>query len=214
MEQYLHPTEKLTDLRNEQKSNPDRIANGLQKPNSELSNKLYRCGHCDVYDYLDNLKLNSLSKSIVLLSSHHYFFKEEDLQEVEMVVDIQNLARRRDIESYLKSIHSNIPDGCYFTGCFETPTSKFSGNPEYHKYLFEYEKELEENRNASGNLLSIIDKLINRLRISLSQNLSITDTEALFIKTGFNVMNLTEKNGRIYFSAIKEPKYNNNYSLS
>ncbi len=214
MEQYLHTTETPTDRRKEQKSSLIKRDKNYQDTNSELSNKLYRYGHCELYDYLYNFNLNSLKKSIVLLSSNHYFFKKEDLHDIEMVVDVQNLARRRNIESYLNSIHSNIPDGCYFTGCFETPTSRFSGNPDYHKYLFEYEEMPGKNHNGSGNLLGIIDKLYNRLRISLYQNLTRADAETLFRKTGFNVIDMTEINGRIYFSAIKDPGFNNNYTLS
>lgn len=214
MEQSLHITESISDQIKEQTSNFEKQDKGFQDPKSKLSNKLYRCGHCDVYDYLDNYNLNSLGNSIVLLSSNHYFFEEKDLQEVKMVVDIQNLARRRNIESYLNRIHSSIPDGCYFTGCFETPESKFSSSPDYHKYLFEYKEDLGKIQNGSMNLLVIIDKLITRLNTSFYHNLDRADAEALFIKTGFNVMDMSEINGRIYFSAIKEGEVNNDYSLS
>lgn len=214
MGEYLHNTENLTDQGTEQKSSLSEESRSFQDPVSELANQLYRYGHGDMYDYLDNLNLNTIGKSIVLISSNHYFFKKEDLRDIKMVVDIKNLARKRNIESYLSTINSNIPDGCYFTGCFETPTSKFSGNPDYHKYLFENNDDEEKNRNESNNLLGIIDKLINKLKISLSQNLTKADAEESFMQTGFNVIDMTEINGRIYFSAIKEPKYSNNYSLS
>lgn len=214
MEQYIHKTENLTGWIKGQKRNIEEQDQEQQQPYNELSDKLCRYGQCDMYNYLEKLELNSLSKSIVLLSSNHYFFKKEELRGIEMLVDIQNLSTRKTIEPYLNSIHSNIPDGCYFTGCFKAPTSKFSGKPDYHQYLFEFKQDLEEMGKGSDNLLGMIDKMINRLTISLSQNLTRADVEELFMKTGFNVMDMTEINGRIYFSAIKKPRLNNHYSLS
>lgn len=216
MEKYLHLKENSLEQKTDSSliNSYDRQTSGVQVSGT-LLDTLTKHGHGDVYDYLNTHRLNSVNNCIVLSPSNHYFFEEEDLKDTEMVIDIHNLTKKKDVRSFLSSLYANMPDGCYFTGCFETPSAKFSGNPDYHRYLFEYEDKQGNNRNGSDVILSAIDRLINQLNGSLSEkNLKGKDAEVLFVSTGFRVEDITEANGKIYFAVAKTSGYKKNLSLS
>ncbi|MCF8222327.1 MAG: hypothetical protein K9J25_04210 [Bacteroidales bacterium] len=181
---------------------------------NSLYNALYKFGSCDVYDYLDVRNLSHIKNSIVLSPAKHFFFEEEDLHNVEMVIDIHNLSGRKNTRSYFERIYNSMPEGSYFTGSFKTPGAKNSGSPDYHRYLFDYEDATSKDENGSGMLLGMIDKLISRVNSSLTGNINGKEAEKILQMTGFEVMDITEMNGKVYFTSVKTSAYRNNYSLS
>lgn len=214
MEQDLHTKEIEANQQTNTKHTRQSKAAVKAPYNSSLSNVLFRFGSCDVYDYLDSRNLSQINKSVVLSPAKHFFFKEEDLDNVEMVIDIHNLSGRKNTRSYLEKIYNSMPEGSYFAGSFKTPGAKNSGSPDYHRYLFEFEDDTSNDENGSGVLLGMIDKLINRVNSSLTNNINGKEAEKILQMTGFEVKDITEMNGKVYFTSVKTSAHRNNYSLS
>ena len=166
--------------------------------------KLAAEGHENFYNYLDWLGLTKSPDFLILTSSHHYYFENEDLKEIKTVVNLEKLNNIKGLKDFLHSIYRVLPKKCYFIGSFTDNKN--------HKSIFSYtNKYLDE---AAGKNLKI-GKDISQWSSFLNMAYSLFDSSTnrymtertvrlLFVNSGLKILDITEFNGLTYFCTQKD----------
>ncbi len=195
----------------EQKGNSPGMIQYRTRTGESTDNKNIDFNNFDLNYYLELLRLRP-NKSIVLSPDGHYFFKKDELEKTDLVISQKSLNRVKNLKSFLKNINSNIPEGCYFTGCLESQEKKHGTVPEYYRYLYDEEMHNIQYGKESGIKLNLFDRILNML--NLTGRPDKENLTALLNETGFSVRDILEINGKIYFCTQKSGDFTRAYSLS
>lgn len=159
----------------------------------------------DFFNYLDWLDLASISQTLVLPGKKHFFYSFSDFQGLEVVINLKCLNKFPELDSFLKTIFSSIPDHCYFTGYFYDNDSIKKEIPGHSKYL--EAKEMSDIKYKNNNVpLTWLSGKLAQLFITESDNSLSRDTiRKLLKKAGFTIHDITDLNGKTYFCVQKRP---------
>jgi hypothetical protein len=158
------------------------ISVGLNRSNPVIIDLISDGGE-DFYHYLQFLNLGRVSDMIVLSPKHHYYFESYDLADVRVLVNIVRLNQIKNLSSFLNTVYNVLPPEADFIGCFT------------------------ESKVRNGNIfpfyppVKIFNMVINFLNSKTERNMNKKDILKLFSLYGFNVNDMTEINGLIYFNA-------------
>jgi len=133
-------------------------------------------------EYLKWLDLAHEPNLLVLSSRHHFFYDQNDLKGIKVLVNLKKLNQIKHLDSYLHILFRVLPPEANFIGCFND-----SGN---HK------------RNGSSVFKSgmFYKKLIDFLDHRTDRNLSRTEVTEVFDSHGFRIVDMTDINGMTYFN--------------
>lgn len=166
--------------------------------------KLAEEGHENYYNYLDWLGLAKGLDFLILTSSHHYYFENEDLKAIKTVVNLEKLNNIKGIKDFLHSIYHVLPKKCYFIGSFidnKNYNGIFSFTKKYHDGIAGRVVNLEKNIGQWSSFLymayHLFDSKTNRYMTERTVRL-------LFTNSGLKVLDITEFNGLTYFCTQKD----------
>jgi hypothetical protein len=137
----------------------------------------------DFLDYLIRLGLLGESSLLVLSMRHHYYFEQNDLKDIRVLVIPKKLNLVKHLDSFLHIVFRVLPPAAYFIGCF-TDNKSSKG------------KEFTLSR-ASTN----INRFINHLDSKTSWYLDKNEVSRILESHGFKTVDLTEIKGQVYFAS-------------
>ncbi len=144
-------------------------------------NLVYEEGQ-DFLDYLIWLGLLGESKLLVLSPKHNYYFDQNDLNDIRVLVIPKKLNMIKHPYSFLHIVFRVLPPGAYFIGCFsESDYSKARKSPLAHN-------------SASFN------KFISSLDSNSYWDLNRNNVSGMLESHGFKSVDMTEIKGLVYFA--------------
>lgn len=139
-------------------------------------------------EYLKWLDLADDPNLLVLSSRHHFFYDQNDLKGVNVLVNIKRLNHIRHLGSFLHILFRVLPSGAHFIGCFSD-----SGN-------------IKRNGKVFFRSSIFYKKFIDFLDYRTDRNMSKSEVTELLDTHGFIVINMKEIKGVTYFNALNKRK--------
>jgi hypothetical protein len=148
--------------------------------------KLLAEGGDDFLSYLGRRGFMQESDLLVLSSKHHFYYDQNDLAGVRVLVNIKKLNYIKHLDSFLHVIFRILPSEARFIGCFsDSKNGKTNGSPFHHTKIF-YKK--------------FIDFLDARTDRTMTRN----EVEEILDSHGFRIVDMTEINGLTYFTTLNQ----------
>lgn len=140
-------------------------------------------GGINFFNYLKKLGLSRDPDLIVLSSKHHYYYDENDLKSVRVIVNLKKLNLIKYLDLFLNSLHRILPQDASFIGYFSD----------------------REILKVNGFQFHRVARLTNRLNDILNTGtehfLCENDVSELLEKNGFKIVDMTKMNGLVYFNS-------------
>jgi len=133
----------------------------------------------NIFRYLKSFDLTSEQQLLILSTSNHYYYDENDLKNIRTIVNLKRLNLIADVDTFFNTICSVLPPGVNFVGCFYDSNTWF----------------------GSGLLSGLSSRLNNLLDSRTDNNMNRNDVTELLEKYGFRAIDMTEMNGMTYFYA-------------
>jgi hypothetical protein len=153
-----------------------RIHSGRKNSSPELVD-LVAEGDESLFRYLESLNLLREPNLLVLPSNHHYFYDEDDLKNVRILINLRKLNLIRDPDKFLQNLSKILPKDISFLGCFS-----------------------EDNIiNWDGFFSDLSARFTNFLDLRTDNRMNKKDVSELLEKYGFKVLDMTAINGLTYF---------------
>lgn len=130
-----------------------------------------------LFRYLKSLNLSKEPNLLVLPSNHHYFYDEDDLKNVRILINLRKLNLIRDLDKFLQNLGKILPKDISFIGCFSE----------------------NNNFNWDGFFSGLSNKVTNFLDFKTDNRMNKKNVSDLLEKYGFKVIDMTEINGLTYF---------------
>ena len=160
-------------------------------------------GHEDFYNYLDWLGLAKDPDLLILASSHHYYFENEDLKTVKIVVNLKPLNNIKSIKDFLDTISNVIPNKCYFIGSFTDNKNQIGLFSSSNKSGHHLDGGVAKTDNSTGQWNSIMNMVYDIIDSKTNRYMTEKSTRLLLENTGLKILDMTEFNGLTYFCAQK-----------
>jgi hypothetical protein len=172
---------------------------------SPIFAKLAEEGQEDYYNYLDWLGLAKDPDFLILASSHHYYFENEDLKTIKTVVNLKQLNDIIRIEDFLNTIHSVLPLKCYFVGSFtDNRNQNGSSVPSNQLQNKITEKFARFRKRGAGSITPLLNMLNNIFEPGANKYMTEKTVRLLFQNTGLKILDLTDFKGITYFCTQKD----------
>jgi len=181
----LYGAEILTD---------DEIAYKLRKPwtvtnvVNPVHDNLVQEGCGTFLEYLKWLGLAYEPDMLTLSARHHFFYDQNDMKGVKVLVNLKKLNTIKHLDSFLHILYRVLPPQANFIGCF---------------------KETKNHRRNGAHLLNtslLYKKFIDFLDHKTDRIMVKSNVEELLESHGFKVVDMTEMNGMIYFNTLTQRK--------
>ncbi len=160
-------------------------------------------GHEDFFNYLDWLGLAKDPEILILASSHHYYFENEDLRTIKTVVNLKPLNNIKSIKDFLDTISNVIPDKCYFIGSFTDNKNQIGIFSSSNKSGHTADGGASKTDNITGQWNSIMNMVYDIIDSKTNRYLSERSVRLLLENTGLKILDITEFNGLTYFCTQK-----------
>lgn len=154
-------------------------------------------------DYLDRMGLVKESGMLVIPSTRHYFYDDEDMKGIRTVITLRQLNYIREVRDFLKQITGLLPVKSNFIGCFIDSRSQgtsadknSNGSGPVSDKTEAYENGIESRIPFINRMYSIIDFRTNRIMTRRA-------VANLLKESGLELVGMTEINGLTYFHARK-----------
>lgn len=135
------------------------------------------------FQYIDKLEIAQESDLLILSSKHHYYYDHNDLTGVKVLINLKKLNFIKHLDSFLHVVFRMLPPRSKFIGFFTSSQApKGKGFPFYQ----------------SGNFFS---RFLNLIDSRTDRPLYKDDVSRMLESHGFKVLDMTEINGEIFFSA-------------
>jgi hypothetical protein len=137
-------------------------------------------GGLNFFRYLKKRGMSGETDLIVLSSKSHYFYDENDLKRVRVLVNLRKLNVIKHLDMFLNTLVRILPPETSFVGYFS-----------------------DNNAPVQNDLVSLFSRIYGRL-INLMDGktdrvMNINDVRGLLERNGFEVMNMTTISGQTYF---------------
>ena len=139
-------------------------------------------------EYLKWLGLAYEPDMLVLSSRHHFFYDQNDVKGVKVLVNLKKLNNIKHLDSFLHILYRVLPPEANFTGCF---------------------KETRNHKRNGAHLLNttlLYKKFIDFLDHKTDRIMAKSNVEELLDSHGFKVVDMTEINGITYFNTLNQRK--------
>lgn len=137
-------------------------------------------GGVNFFRYLKKRGMSGETDLIVLSSKSHYFYDENDLKRVRVLVNLRKLNVIKHLDMFLNTLVRILPPETSFLGYFS-----------------------DNNAPVQNDLVSLFSRIYGRL-INLMDGktdrvMNTNDVRGLLERNGFEVMNMTTISGQTYF---------------
>jgi hypothetical protein len=154
-----------------EKTEPEEYTFGLQVEDGK-----------NFFRYLRNFNLSKDPDLLILPPNNHYYFDEHELSHIRTLINLKNLNRIKDLDSFLYSLGRMLPSDANFLGFFS-----------YNKLSL-----------TADNLISgLYSRFNNFLDFKKDHNLDEKEITGRLKKNGFHMVDMTEMNGLTYFYSQK-----------
>jgi len=156
----------------------------------------------DLYNYIDWLGLAKDPDLLVLSSTHHYYYDNEELKKVRNVVHLTQLNQIRELKEFLHTVFHVLPSGTIFIGSFTDYMKKQNGannnrsNTNSSVYFDPYDNGISSRNSFFSFFYNLLDMKTNRRMSKRSVNL-------LLEENGFKVLDMTDLEGTTFFCTQK-----------
>ena len=157
----------------------------------------------NLYNYVDWLRLLNRSDMIVLSSRHHYFYNNEEMENVKTVVNLKLLNQIRNLELLVDTIYNLIKPAAFFVGSFAEANNRFNGKV---NISFGVNGNIPKDEAIEHGIISripIVNLIYNFFDLRTNRYMTRHEVVTMFRLHGFEVVDMTEMNGLIYFCAKK-----------
>jgi hypothetical protein len=176
----------------------------IKKPKiNSVFERLAEEGHEDFYNYLEWLGLAKDPHILILTSSHHYYFENEDLRIIKTVVNLKPLNNIKSIKDFLDTISNVIPDKCYFIGSFTDNKNQIGFFSSSNKSGHSIDGSTSKTDNSTGQWNSIMNMVYDIIDSRTNRYMSEKSVRLLIENTGLKILDITEFNGLTYFCTQK-----------
>jgi hypothetical protein len=174
--------------------------------NTEINSVFERLtaeGHEDFYNYLDWLGLAKDPDLLILASSHHYYFENDDLKTVKTVVNLKPLNNIKSIKDFLDTISNVIPNKCYFIGSFNDNKNQMGIFSSPNKSGHHMEGGVAKTDNSTGQWNSIMNMVYDIIDSKTNRYMTEKSARLLLENAGLKILDITDFNGLTYFCTQK-----------
>jgi len=148
-------------------------------------------GNVNFFQYLKSLNFSRESDMLVLPSDHHYYYDEQELKRVRILINLKKLNLIKHPDMFLNTLVQTLPPNANFIGCF-------SDN-----------KALKETRLPFYRSSRLFSRLINFLDSRTDHIMNKDEVLKLLERNGFKTIDMKEMNGLTYFhSKMSDNQYN------
>jgi hypothetical protein len=146
-----------------------------------------------VLKYVDQLGLKD--PNMIVVSSGHYYYSEEEMKNVKTIVNAKELNRMGQVNDILYQMSRLLPMGSSFIGCF------IDGKRQ-NRFSSRYSS-LNDVENGIVSKRPFMNRVYNKLDSVTNNYMAKEDIISLFQSYGFTVMDTSEIDGITYFHSIK-----------
>ncbi|NLA50343.1 MAG: hypothetical protein GX876_12910 [Bacteroidales bacterium] len=142
--------------------------------------------------FLEYLRWHGLANEpemLVLSSRHHFFYDQNDMEGIRVLVNLKKLNKIKALDKFLNVLHRVLQPDANFTGCFiDSKNHRWNGSNLFKtSYLYK----------------RFIDFLDHRTDRVMTRN----SVKELLEFHGFRIIDMTEINGITYFNTLNQRKY-------
>jgi hypothetical protein len=163
---------------------------------SQSIDNLIMEGGEDFYNYVNQLGL-AKANMIVLSSKHHYYYDAEEISKARTFVNLKELNYIKQIRSLFQSYVVSLPENSNFVGCFVN-------NRKYGRFALKISR---KNTEAAGLDIVSENRFINLMYNLMDLRTYTFLTEKIVVdllnEYNFEIMDMSEHNGRTYFHSQK-----------
>ena len=167
-----------------------RRLSGEKSSTSSVLDKMVSEGGNDFYNYLSWIGLSGEPKIMVLSSLHHYYYDNNDLKGIGMLVNMKPLNQVTHLESFLHTLFRLLPGKSHFVGCF-CRTKEGNG------------------KSFRQRPVKFFQGLLSGTRCGNRRILTKDNISKLLENNGFILNDLTDINGMTYFCAQNNRRLGN-----
>jgi hypothetical protein len=138
-------------------------------------------GGVNFFRYLKSLDISRETNLIVLSSKHHYYYDENDLKSVRILINLKKLNLIKHLDMFLYTLVRILPQNANFIGYFsDSKTVKGNG--------FQF--------NRFSRLLNRFNNFLDSRTDHIMNKNEVTE---LLERNGFKTIDMKEMDGLIYF---------------
>ena len=155
-------------------------------------------------DFLEWMGLSDEANIIILSPNNHYYYDNEELKEVKVLLNLKHLNHIKQVKDFLYTVNKALTYKSYFTGSFIDKKHQYSffANSVYPgNNLQEGVDPVENGISSRIPLLNMIYDFIDSR--TNNRNLTKKTVTMLLEVTGFKVLDMTEIDGITCFCAQK-----------
>jgi hypothetical protein len=147
---------------------------------SDSATTLITEGGINFFRYLKKRGMSDETDLIVLSSKSHYFYDENDLKRVRVLVNLRKLNVIKHLDMFLNTLVRILPLDTSFVGYFSDNNAPV--------------------KNGLGRRFSkLYGRIINLMDGKTDRVMNINDVRGLLERNGFEVVNMTTISGQTYF---------------
>ncbi|HBE41731.1 MAG TPA: hypothetical protein DDW27_11110 [Bacteroidales bacterium] len=139
-------------------------------------------------EYLKWLGLAYEPDMLVLSSRHHFFYDQNDMRGVKVLVNLKKLNTIKHLDSFLHILFKVLSSDANFVGCFSDAKNHKRNGSKFFKTSFLYKR-----------FIDFLDHKTERI-------MTRSNVEELLDSHGFRVVDMTEINGMTYFNTLNKRK--------
>ena len=156
----------------------ERSERSRKKTNADLVRDTFITESDDAFSgYLNWHGLSNEQGLLVLTSNRHYYYDYEDLRGVKTLINQKKLNHIKELNEFLRNVHSALSPKTNFVGCFSDRTTQ---------------KGISLSSRMYKKVINFLD---SRIEIEIDKN----HMSRLLELHGFKVIDMTEINGLTYF---------------
>ena len=138
-------------------------------------------GGLNFFRYLKKRGMSGETDLIVLSSKSHYYYDENDLKRVRVLVNLRKLNVIKHLDMFLNTLVKILPPETSFIGYFAD-----------HKVT-------RENGNQVSRFERFYSRINNFLGGKTDRNMNTNEVREILERNGFDVVNMTTMSGLTYF---------------
>ena len=166
---------------------------------------LHHEGGENLYNYVDWLRLLNSSDLIVLSSHHHYYYNNEEMKNVKTVVNLKLLNQIRNLELLIDTVFKLIQPSAFFVGSFAEANNRYNGKSNACIGVNGNIPKDEAIEHGIISRIPIVNLIYNFFDLRTNRYMTRHEVVTIFRLHGFEIVDMTEMNGLVYFCAKKIP---------
>jgi len=137
-------------------------------------------GDVNFYRYIKKLGIPDDPDLVILSSNNHYYYGENDLQNVKTIINLKRLNMIKRLDKFLCSLINILPPDTNFLGCFSDGTG-------------------DRNELRGGKFSRIVLRFNNFLDSKTDRDMDMKKVTDLLVSHGFKIFDMSKIDGVTYF---------------